>query len=118
MNLYSATVETIRQFAARRRLPRVIQKRTYVFILVPFDFHRNGHAKRTEVGRNLIDNRSDFDAEQNDTEAGLAVVDCTQSGVPGKTTGERNLDNEPQLNFDLMWTWFLPNPLWPPKERR
>jgi hypothetical protein len=118
MNLYSATVETIRRFAARRRLPCVIEKRTYVFILVPFDFRGNGDAKRTEVGRNLIYKRSDFGAAQDDTEAGLAAVDCTHSRVSGKTTGHRNLDNEPQLNFDLMWTWFLPNPLWPPKERR
>ncbi len=21
------------------------------------------------------------------------------------------------INFELMWTWFLPNPLWKPKQR-
>ncbi len=26
--------------------------------------------------------------------------------------------HEQELNYDLMWTWFLPNPLWPPKERK
>lgn len=30
-------------------------------------------------------------------------------------SGDRN---EQQLNYDLMWTSFLPNPLWSPKERK
>lgn len=26
--------------------------------------------------------------------------------------------NEKQLNYELMWTWFLRNPLWPPKKSK
>ena len=46
----------IRRFAARRQSPRVAERRTYVFILVPFDFRANGHARKTELEQDLIDN--------------------------------------------------------------
>jgi hypothetical protein len=49
MNLYSATMDTFRRFATRHRHPRIAEKRTYVFILVPFDFSKDGSAKKAEV---------------------------------------------------------------------
>jgi len=75
LNVRLLLMDAIRRFAARRQSPRVIERRTYVFILVPFDFRANGHARKTEL--------------------------------------EQDLNNAPGLNHDLMWTWFLPNPLWP-----
>jgi hypothetical protein len=111
MNFYSATIDRVRRLAARRRQRRVIEKRTYVFILVPFDFRRNSHAKRAEVAQNLIDGHS-VDGTRNGTNRELTVIDCTKTSEP---TGEQTL-NDNQLNFDLMWTWFLPNPLWPSKK--
>src|SRR5947207_12310262 len=100
MNLYSVTLETIRRFAARRRLPRVVEKRIYVFILVPFDFRGNGHAKRSDIAGDLIEKRSDFDGTRNDGTLRLSGDRTPKS----KTTGDQN--DEPQLNFALMWTWF------------
>ena len=44
----------------------------------------------------------------------LAALDRAVS----RTTAERDLNNAPGLNHDLMWTWFLPNPLWPPNKSR
>jgi len=112
MNFYSATIESVRRFAARRRVPRVIEKRIYVFILVPSDFRGNGHAKRAEVAQNLIDGHS-VDGTCNRTDGELSAINCTKTS---EQTGEHALNDEPQLNFDLMWTWFLPNPLWAPKK--
>jgi hypothetical protein len=42
----------------------------------------------------------------------LAVLD---RAAPGAVPDE-DLNNAPGLNHDLMWTWFLPNPLWPPNK--
>jgi len=38
--------------------------------------------------------------------------------LPPETTAERDLNNALELNHDLMWTWFLPNPLWPPNKSK
>jgi hypothetical protein len=38
--------------------------------------------------------------------------------VVERRTAERDLNNAPGLNHDLMWMWFLPNPLWPPNKSR
>jgi len=81
MNIRLALMDMIKRFAIRRESPRPVEKRRCVFILVPLDFHGNGHAKKAEVGQNSI------------------------------------LIDDPELNYDLMWTWFLPNPLWLPKRR-
>ena len=35
-----------------------------------------------------------------------------------RRTAERDLNNAPGLNHDLMWTWFLPNPLCPPNKSK
>jgi hypothetical protein len=58
MNIHLALISAIRRFAERRASPRVVEKRTYVFILVPFNFCGNGHAKKSELEQDLIDNGS------------------------------------------------------------
>jgi hypothetical protein len=117
MNFYSATFEAFKRFAAHRRSLRTVETRTYVFILVPFEFDGNGRAARAEVAQNLIDNDRRSHGARNHTLATLTTVDCTETPALTKTTGVRNLNGEAELNYELMWTWFLPNPLWPPKKR-
>jgi hypothetical protein len=118
MKLYSATIDTFRRFKARRQSPRTVERRTYVFILVPFGFNRNGSAKKAEVAQNFIDNGSDPDGAPNDALSTLTALDRNKLRRPGKTTSVREVNDESELNYDLMWTWFLPNPLWPPKGRK
>ncbi len=113
MNLYSAAVDRLTGFAARHRAPRVVEKRTYVFFLVPFDFSKNGSAKKAEVAQGLINGYSDFARATNYTLA--APLGRGEIRGATKTTGEGDVDDEPQLDFRLMWTWFLPNPLWKPR---
>lgn len=117
MNLYSAAIDTLRRFAAHHRAPRIVKKRTYVFVLVPFDFSKNGRAKKAEVAQGLISGHSDFDRAANYTLAAPPALGRGEIRRATKTTGEQDVDNEPQLDFRLMWTWFLPNPLWKPKRR-
>ena len=113
MNIPLALTDAIRRFVGRRRSPRVVERRTYVFILVPFDFRANGHARKTELEQDLIDNsRHADDPRTNGLFSTLAALNRAAS----RTTAERDLNNAPGLNHDLMWTWFLPNPLWPPKQ--
>lgn len=114
MNLYSAAIDTLRGFAARHRAPRVVEKRTYVFVLVPFNFPKNGSAKKAEVAQGLINSRSDFDPAANYMLVAPAALSRGEIRRATKTTAEGDVDDEPQLDFRLMWTWFLPNPLWPP----
>ena len=38
--------------------------------------------------------------------------------VVERRTAERDLNNAPGLNHDLMWTWFLPNPLCLPNKSK
>ena len=106
-------MDGIRRFAARRQSQRVVERRTYVFILVPFDFRANGHARKTELEQDLIDNsRHADDLRTNGLFSTLAALN---RGAFRKTA-ERDLNNALGLNHDLMWTWFLPNPLWPPNK--
>jgi hypothetical protein len=116
MNLYSATMDTFRRFATRHRHPRIVEKRTYVFILVPFDFSKDGSAKKAEVAAHLFDNHIDSGARR-ETITGLTALDRPQIGASAGSTNGRDVNHEPKLNFDLMWTWFLPNPLGKPKRR-
>jgi hypothetical protein len=46
MNIRLSLIDAVRRFAAGRRSPRVVEKKTYVFILVPFSFRGNGHARK------------------------------------------------------------------------
>jgi hypothetical protein len=108
-------IDAIRRFAARRGSARMIENRTYVFILVPFDFRANGHARKPELEQDLIDNsRHADDPRTNGFLSALAAVNRAAS----RTTAERDLNNALGLNHDLMWTWFLPNPLWPPNKSK
>jgi hypothetical protein len=114
MNLYSVAIDALRGFANRHRAPRAVKRRTYVFVLVPFDFSKNGNAKRAEITQDLIKDHSDFERAVNYTpRAPRALVHGAT-----KTTAEVDVADEPQLDFRLMWTWFLPNPLWKLKQRR
>ena len=109
LNIRLLLMDAIRRFAARRQSPRVVETRTYVFILVPFDFRANGHARKTELEQDLIDNSRRADCPRtNGLFSTLAALNRAAS-----RTAERDLNNALGLNHDLMWTWFLPNPLCP-----
>lgn len=42
-----------------------------------------------------------------------------RNGEARKVDVEVWIDNRLcELNYDLAWTWFLPNPLWLPKDRK
>jgi hypothetical protein len=105
MNIPLALIDAIR----RLRGPlRATEKRTYVFILVPFDFRGNGRARSAQLEQYLIDNSRHADNPRtNALSSTLAGLDRAAS----RTTTERDLNNPQKLNHDLMWTWFLPNPL-------
>jgi hypothetical protein len=109
MNFYSATVDKFRRFAVGRRSARFNGKRTYVFILVPADAGRNGHAKRVEAIQ-LLDNAARFAKVRTESVRPSSIDPTDNCNLPD--------DSAELLNYDLMWTWFLPNPLWPPKERK
>ena len=113
MNLRSALMDTIRRFATRRESPRLVEKRTYVFILVPFGFRRNGRARKTELDHDLIHNGNHAEGARTD---GRFSTFAALNRAASRTPAERDLNNAPGLNHDLMWTWFLPNPLWPPNK--
>jgi len=109
LNIRLLLMDAIRRFAARRQSSRVVERRTYVFILVPFDFRANGHARKTELEQDLIDNSRRADCPRtNGLFSTLAALNRAAS-----RTAERDLNNALGLNHDLMWTWFLPNPLCP-----
>jgi hypothetical protein len=115
LNIRLLLMDAIRRFAARRQSTRVFKRRTYVFILVPFEFRANGHARKTELEQDLIDNsRHADDPRTNGLFSTLAALNRAAS----RTTAERDLNDAPGLNHDLMWTWFLPNPLWPPNKSK
>ena len=110
LNIRLLLMDAIRRFAARRQSPRVVERRIYVFIVVPFDFRANGHARKTELEQDLIGNsRHADDSGTNVLFSTLAALNRAAS----RTTAERDLNNVPGLNHGLMWTWFLPNPLCP-----
>src|SRR5262249_32107067 len=74
-------------------------------------FRGNGHARKTE--QDLIDNNRPADRPR--PNARLSML-AALSRAFSRTTGERELKNPQKLNHDLMWTWFLPNPLSSPNE--
>jgi len=99
LNIRLLLMDAIRRFAARRQSPRVVEGRTYVFILVPFDFRANGHVRKTELEQDLIDNsRHADDPRTNGPFSTLAALNRAAS----RTTVERDLNNAPGLNHDLM----------------
>jgi hypothetical protein len=113
MSIPLALMDAIRRFAAARGSPRVIEKRTYVFIRVPFSFRGNGHARKAPITQDLIGNGSHANGTR--TQALLSTIAALER-APSRTTSERELSGDRELNSKLMWTWFLPNPLWPPNK--
>lgn len=115
MNIPLALMDAIRRFAAGRGSVRVVEKKTYVFILVPFNFRGNGHARKTEVEQDLTGNGSHASGTRADALfSTIPALDHPSS----RTTFEPDLGDDRKLNYQLMWTWFLPNPLWTPKKRK
>ena len=116
MNLYSAAIGALRGFAACHRAPRIVKKRIYVFFLVPFDFSKNGNAKRAEITQDSIKDHSDFEHAASYEPHALRALGRGAIRAATKTTAEVDVADEAELDFRLMWTWFLPNPLWPPNK--
>jgi len=117
MNLYSVATDALRRFVARHQAPRVVNQTTYVFFLVPFDFSKNGETKQDEVPQSLINGHSDFDLAVNYTPCAPLALGRGEIRALTTITTKADVADEPQLDFRLMWTWFLPNPFWKPKQR-
>jgi hypothetical protein len=115
MNIPLALMDAIRRFTAARGSPCVVERRTYVFILVPFSFRGNGHARKARITRDLIGNGSHADGTR--TDVFLSTV-AARDHASSRMTSEPDLSDNRELNYDLMWTWFLPNPLWAPSRRK
>jgi hypothetical protein len=115
MNIPLALMDAIRWFAARQGSTRVVEKRTYVFILVPFNLRGNGHARKAYITQDLVGNGTCPDGTESDALfSTIAALDRASS----TTTSGADLSDDRELNYDLRWTWFLPNPLWTPKRRK
>jgi len=113
INIRFAVMDTIRRFAARRGSLCVAGNRTYVFVFVPVHFHRNGQARHARITQDLTGNgRHADDRRTNPLFSRLAAL---SPGV-SRTTVERDPNNPREHNHHLMWTWFLPNPLWQPNK--
>jgi hypothetical protein len=117
MNLYSVAIDALRRFANSHRASRAVKQRTYVFVLVPFDFSKNGNAKRAEIPQHLFKDHPDFERTANYTARARLTLGRGEIRAAIKTTTEVDVADEPELDFRLMWSWFLPNPLWKPKRR-
>lgn len=113
MNIPLALMEAIRRFAVGRGSPRVVEKRIYVFILVPFSFRGNGHARKARITQDLMGNGTRADGTRSDA---LFSTTAAPDRAPSRITSKTDLSDDRELNYDLMWTWFLPNPLWPPNK--
>jgi hypothetical protein len=107
MNIRLPLMDAIRRFAARRGSPPGVEKRTYVFILVPFNFCGNGHAKKSELEQDLIDNGSRAGGAW--TGALFSTLTALDRAAPGAVPNE-DLNNASELNYNLIWTWFIDNP--------
>ena len=84
-----------------------------MFILVPFNLRGNGYTSKAHITQDLIGNGSRADGTRADTFLStIAALDRNSS----RTTSEPDLSDDRELNYGLMWTWFLPNPLWPPNK--
>jgi hypothetical protein len=89
MNISLALIDAIRRFAARRGLLRVVEKRTYVFILVPFNFRGNSHATSAELEQRLIDISGS--ADESRTNALFSTLGPFNP-AGSSTTAERDVD--------------------------
>jgi hypothetical protein len=109
MNIPLALIDASKRFATRGS-PRVVEKTTCVFLLVPLEFSGNGHAKKSELEQDLIDNGSRAGGAW--TRALFSTLTALERAAAGAIPDE-DLNSASELNYDLMWTWFLPNPLRP-----
>jgi hypothetical protein len=66
MNIPLPLMDAIRRVAARHGSPRAVEKRTYVFIFVPFNVRGNGHARKARITQELIRNGSHADGTRAD----------------------------------------------------
>jgi hypothetical protein len=64
----------------------------------------------------LLDNHADSDGARRGAITGLTAFDRHQIPASSERIDEEDVNDEPKRNFDLLWTWFLPNPLPPPKK--
>jgi hypothetical protein len=111
MNIPLPLIDAIKRFPARRgSSSRVVEKTTCVFLLVPLDFRGNSHAKKSELEQDLIGNG----IRAGGALAGslFSTLTALDRAAPGAVLDE-DLNNASGLNYDLMWTWFLRNPLRP-----
>ncbi|HJW38964.1 MAG TPA: hypothetical protein VJ420_10140, partial [Candidatus Udaeobacter sp.] len=92
VNIRLLLMDAIGRFAVRRQSPRVVERRTYVFILVPFDFRANGHARKPELEPDLIDNSGHADDPRTN---GLFSTLAAPNRAASRTTAERDLNNAP-----------------------
>jgi hypothetical protein len=108
-SISSATIHKFRQFVARHQRLRGVDRKTYVFILVPFDLSEFGWVKRAEVAQPLINGHNGSDVERH--EFGLSLPQRLRVEVIDSRLEARNADpdDEAELDFSLMRTWFLPN---------
>jgi hypothetical protein len=113
MNIPLALIDAVKRFAARHGSPRVVEKTTCVFLLVPLDFRGNGHGRKTKLEQDLIHKGGHADSAW--TDALFSTLTALDRAAPGAVPDE-DLNTASELNYDLMWTWFLPNPLWPPEQ--
>jgi hypothetical protein len=112
MKIPLALMDAIRRFTAARGSLRVVEKRTYVFILVPFSFRGNGRPEKRRITRHLIGNGSHVDGTRSDLFLSRVTA---RDHASSRMTSEPDLSDNRELNCELMWTWFLPNPLGPLK---
>ena len=117
MNFYFA-VNAVRQFARRSRRPRVVERKTIIFILVPLDSSKFDGTKRASVAQDGIDSSGTSEGEPKQKLFNILASDCSEiSGLNGHAV-RVDADDPIELDSRLMWTWFLPNPLWKLKRRR
>jgi hypothetical protein len=88
MNLRSTSLGALARFITNYSHAKPAGRRIHVFIAVPFDFSKSRQTKK-------------------------AVVKPRTLEMPVVADGVHE-----QLNGDLMWTWFLPNPLPPSTTRK
>ncbi|HEY2625132.1 MAG TPA: hypothetical protein VGI41_00115 [Candidatus Udaeobacter sp.] len=110
-------IHRFRKFVADHGLLRFVERKTYVFIFVPFDSSQFGGVKRAEVAQPLLNGHNGSVTEH---ELRSSVPQRSRDEVIGSSVDPCDTDaqEEPELDFRLMWTWFLPNPLWSPNKSK
>jgi hypothetical protein len=92
---------------------RVVEKRTYVFIFVPFNLAETVMPERCISHKiRLVMAAAPMACGTDALFSTIADLDRALS----RTTSKPDLSDDRELNYDLMWTWFLPNPAVPTEE--